>query len=156
MFSDCSSLTSVVLSNLDTSNVVEMSRAFADCSSLTSVVLSNLDTSKLKEIVCMFTGCKKLTFLNLSGWDVSNVTSSASQFFNCNSLTTVLGPINGIKNDLELRHSPLTADSAMVFINGLASVESAKTIKFKSTTYDQLTLEQIAIATSKGWNVVRS
>ena len=77
-------------------------------------------------------------------------------FDDCSSLTTVTGPITGIKVDLNLSYSPLTADSAMVFINGLSRVTSKRTLKLKSTTYDSLTPEQIAIATSKGWNVTRS
>lgn len=55
-----------------------------------------------------------------------------------------------------LSYSPLTADSAMVFINGLEEVTETKTLSLKDTTYDSLTEEQIAIATSKGWTVTRS
>lgn len=71
-------------------------------------------------------------------------------------LKNVIGQFNGTKVDLRLDDCPLTNASAMVFINGLAEVSEAKTITFKSTTYDTLTPEQIAVATSKGWNVVRS
>ena len=60
------------------------------------------------------------------------------------------------KNFLNLSDCPLTAASAMVFINGLATVTTTRTLKLSATTYDSLTNEQIAIATSKGWTVTRS
>ena len=44
MFSDCSSLTSLNLSNFNTNNVNNMSRMFDCCSSLNSLNLSNFNT----------------------------------------------------------------------------------------------------------------
>lgn len=41
----------------------------------------------------------------------------------------------------------------MVLINGLANVTTAKTITFKTSTYNTLTEEQKAVATSKGWTI---
>ena len=38
MFFKCSSLTSLILSNFNTSNVKDMSGMFGDCSSLTSLI----------------------------------------------------------------------------------------------------------------------
>ena len=43
MFEGCSSLNSLNLSNLDTSNVTSMSYMFHGCSSLSSLNLSNFD-----------------------------------------------------------------------------------------------------------------
>ena len=79
------------------------------------------------------------------------------------SLKTVLGPITGIgaswddsTTAFSMEYCSLDNASAMVFINGLAEVTTTKNITFSRTTYDTLTDEQIAVATSKGWNVVRS
>ncbi len=76
-------------------------------------------------------------------------------FKGCTSLTTVKGKNNVFAVDFVLSDSPLTNKSAMVFINGLSDVASTKEITFKRTTYDTLTEEQIAMATSKGWSVIR-
>ena len=54
MFSGCSSLASLDLSSLDTSNVTSMSFMFDGCSSLASLDLSGLDTSKVTRMSSMF------------------------------------------------------------------------------------------------------
>jgi len=46
MFWDCSSLTTLDLSNFDTSEVTNMQSMFSHCSSLTNLDLSNFYTSK--------------------------------------------------------------------------------------------------------------
>ena len=74
-------------------------------------------------------------------------------FDGCYTLTTITGPITGISTNINLKHSPLTHDSAMVFLNGLNTVTGTKTITFKSTTYGTLTEAEIATATAKGWTV---
>lgn len=74
-------------------------------------------------------------------------------FWSCYALTTITGPITGISTDIYLGYSPLTHDSAMVFLNGLNTVTGTKTITFKSTTYGTLTEAEIAAATAKGWTV---
>ena len=72
------------------------------------------------------------------------------------SLENVVGKFEGTKFDLDLSNCrSLTAQSAMVFINGLATVTEKRTLALKASTYDSLTPEQIAIATSKGWTVTR-
>ena len=156
MFYNCNALDSLDVSGFDTSNVSIMNFMFQSCTSLTALDLSGWDVSKVTMMDFVFDDCTKLTTVNLSGWDVSKVTSASLMFSGCSSLTTVLGPISGLSVDYFSVHTPLTAESAMVFINGLAEVNEAKTIKFKASTYDSLTPEQIAVATSKGWNVVRS
>ena len=76
-FNNCSSLTSVDLSNCTSIG----SRAFSDCSSLTSVDLSNCTSIGYDA----FSGCSSLTSV-----DLSNCTSIGSQAFSgCSSLTSV-------------------------------------------------------------------
>ena len=89
-------------------------------------------------------------------FDVSSVQYFDNTFWPCPGLTNVVGKFEGAKLDLDLSFSPLTAQSAMVFINGLATVTEQRTLSLNATTYDSLTPEQIAIATAKGWTVTRS
>ena len=77
-------------------------------------------------------------------------------FARCISLTNVVGKFNNYKYNLGLENAPLTAASAMVFINGLATVTEQRRLLLNATTYDSLTPEQIAIATAKGWTVTRN
>lgn len=156
MFCDCHSLLSLDLSNFNTQKVKHIGRMFDSCYSLTELDLSNFDTSSLLSTFWTFMYCTRLTTLNLSGWDFSNLQEVTSMFDFCSSLSTVIGPITGIKLSLDLSNCPLTNESAMEFINGLESVSSTQTLKFSPYTFETLTQEQIAIATSKGWTIVKS
>ena len=181
MFYEGYHLTSLDLSNFDTSNVTSMEDMFNGCESLTSLDLTNFDTSKVTQMGHMFRGCESLTSLDLTNFDTSKVTRLQYMFYDdekltdlyinfdvrlntyfetifslCFSLKNVVGKFEGTKLDLYLSHSPLTPDSAMVFINGLATVIEKRTLALSATTYDSLTNEQIAIATSKGWTVTRN
>ena len=47
MYSDCSSLTNINLSNFNTNNVINMGSMFYKCSSLTNLNLSNFNTNNV-------------------------------------------------------------------------------------------------------------
>ena len=87
MFKYCTSLTSIDLSGLDTSNVTAMNYMFQGCTGLTSIDLTPLDTSNVTGMSNMFSGCTNLvTIYADESFDTSNVTSSADMFNNCTSL----------------------------------------------------------------------
>ena len=89
MFSNCENLTTLDVSNFDTSNVTDMGYMFDYCSSLKTLDVSNFDTSKVTNMNAMFKSCLNLTTLDLSNFDTSKVTSISGMFKYCNSLTTV-------------------------------------------------------------------
>ena len=90
MFRKDTSLTNINFGeNFNTSNVTHMSYMFADCKSLTSLDLSNFDTSKVTKMEYMFDDCSSLTSLDVSNFDTSNVTSMSYMFYNCSSLTSL-------------------------------------------------------------------
>lgn len=155
MFDGCSALTSVDLSNLDTLKMTSMSSMFYNCASLENINLSNFDTSKVTSMSYMFYNCASLKTLNLSGWDFSAVTSTSAFATRCAVLTDIIGPVSGISANLSFSDSPLTNESAMVIINGLAEVTAKRTLQLSAATYDSLSDQQIALATSKGWTVTR-
>lgn len=147
------SLKTADLAGLDVSGVTSLNQLFYNCQEMTAVDVSGFDTSNVTNMYGMFFGCSSLTTLDLSNFDTSSVTNMYAMFSNCSKLTTVTGTITGIKVSLDLKSCPLTNESAMVFINGLAEVTTTQAIAFKATTYATLTEEQIAVATSEGWTV---
>ena len=66
MFYRCLGLTSLDLSNFDTSNVTDMYYMFFMCSNLTSLDLSNFNTSKVIDMDHMFSDCSALQTLDYS------------------------------------------------------------------------------------------
>ena len=160
MFMHCNDLTSIPL--FDTSNVTSMNSMFYGCSSLTSVPL--FDTSKVTIMHRMFNSCSKLTSVSL--FDTSNVTNVGYMFEFCNALTDVGGFINigqsfsGSDNTtFDFAYSPLTHESCMNIINNVYDMNlntnytGIPTLRIRSTTYNLLSADDIAIATSKGWTV---
>ena len=89
MFSNCSSLTSIDLSNFDNSAVKDMRNMFSNCSSLTSINLSNFDTLAVNDMGYMFSNCSSLTSIDLSNFNTSAVTNMKNMFSNCSSLTSI-------------------------------------------------------------------
>lgn len=168
--------------NIDTSKVTDMSFMFLGCDRLETLDLSNFNTINLKSARQMISFCDKLKTVDASNFDTRNLSDFTSMFCNCDELTTLYANIDFSKayNNLNLFHSDynltnivgrfsnikqsffidsspnLTVDSLMVIINGLATVTEKRRLVLSATTYDSLTNEQIAIATSKGWTVTRS
>lgn len=89
LFSKCEGLTSVDLSELDTSEATDMSTMFTSCNGLVTLDLSTLNTSNVTDMGAMFSYCQNLTELDLSNFDTSNVTNMTGMFYYCDDLTTL-------------------------------------------------------------------
>ena len=87
MFACCTSLTSLDLSNFDTSNVREMIGMFAYCTSLTSLDLSNFDTSKVISSDWMVANCSSLTSLKMMG-DINKMSTPSDMFYDITTTGT--------------------------------------------------------------------
>ena len=89
MLDGCSSLTTLDLSNFNTSNVTDMISMFSSCSSLTSLDLSNFDTSKVIDMAHMFAYCSNLASLDVSNFNTSNVTDMCLMFCGCSKFASL-------------------------------------------------------------------
>ena len=167
MFSGCHSL--VEIPTLDTSKGKFLAAMFAGCSSLKQIPL--LNTKSCTDINGMFEGCTSLETVPIL--DASNVGNISKIFKDCPSLV-MLGGLKNLGMDyssayyihenkseytLDLSYSPLlTHDSLMNIINNLYDIKSKgvkpQTLQLGDTNKAKLTVEEIAIATNKGWNVI--
>ncbi|WP_156641856.1 BspA family leucine-rich repeat surface protein, partial [Lactobacillus acetotolerans] len=82
-------LTSLDVSNFDTSNVTNMSQMFENDDNLTSLDVSHFNTGKVTKMVYMFGGDSSLTSLDLSNFDTSKVTDMSNMFSGDSSLTSL-------------------------------------------------------------------
>ena len=89
MFYECSRLTSLDVSNFDTSQVTSMESMFSKCSRLTSLDVSNFDTSRVTDMRFMFEDCSSLISLDVSKFNTSQVTDMYGMFEDCIYLTTI-------------------------------------------------------------------
>lgn len=87
LFANCYGLTSINLSQYNTSNVTRMDSMFSQCLSATSITFGGLfDTSKVTNMSNMFSVCRAVTSLDVSSFDTSKVTNMGSMFALNNSI----------------------------------------------------------------------
>ena len=89
-FYGCKNLTTIEgIEYLNTENVTSMSLMFSGCSALTTLNLSNFDTQSVTNMTGMFSDCRALTTLDISNFNTQNVTDMSFMFFNCSAITTL-------------------------------------------------------------------
>lgn len=169
IFSYCTTLTELDLSNFNTSNVTNMSSMFFYCTNLETINFGdNFNTSNVTTMSSMFSHCLKLTTIpKLNANKLENI---ASIFSNCIALTT----FGGLEN-LGMAYSTtssanystyrlalpistqLTHTSLMNVINNLYDIATkgcnTQSLQLGTTNIAKLSEEEIAIATNKGWTV---
>ena len=89
MFSGCSALTTLNLSNFDTQSVTNMTGMFSDCRALTTLDVSNFNTQNVTDMSFMFFNCSAITTLDIANFDTKNVTDMSYMFYNCSALKTL-------------------------------------------------------------------
>ena len=83
MFYNCRNLTSLDLSNFDTRNVTDMSGMFYMCLNLNNICFHSFNTHNVINMDNMFYRCSNLESLDLSNFDTSNVTDMSWMFGGC-------------------------------------------------------------------------
>lgn len=89
MFNQCKNLTKLDLSSFNTNNVTKMDGMFKNCSGLTSLDLNNFATNNLTSMYNMFSGCVSLRKVGLKKFNTEKVTRMGSSFYNCISLEEI-------------------------------------------------------------------
>lgn len=134
MFSDMRSLTSLDLSNFDTSRVMDMGSMFASSSNLTSLDLSNFDTSKVTNMSNMFSNMRSLTSLDLSSFNTTNVTDMSSMFSGMAALTSL--NISSFNTENVTDMNGMFANMSSIESLDLSSFNTKNVIKFRGMFYN--------------------
>jgi surface protein len=165
MFSTCKKLI-LVGSDWDTGKVTTMNSMFSNCTNLTEVDLSNWDTGKVTTMDSMFNYCTKLkrvSSINCSGISTKNY----YPIYNYSELSdlTDVGGFVGMKmswdNTYGLVKCPnLTYESCINILNGLydftGNNQTPTSSQGKLKVHQNfLTLvgDEINIGTNKGWTI---
>ena len=82
MFAELRNLVSLDISTFDTSNVITMQQLFDGCNSIPSLDLSSFKTDKVRNMSYMFRYCNNLTNIILSSFNTRNVINMAYMFEN--------------------------------------------------------------------------
>jgi surface protein len=113
MFSGCSGLTSIDVSNFKTDNVTDMSFMFEKCSGLTTIDLGNFRTEKLTNLNGMFSDCSQLVSINMSGFAIDRA-GYAYMFTNCSSLAAIQA---GGANIPDEQYAEIGNPNLLVYVN---------------------------------------
>ena len=91
LFSGCSSLVTINLSNieLEDNGYASFRYAFADCKSLETVNFGTLDASNVKDFSSMFYACESLSGVDLSSLNLANAAYLDGMFSGCKALKTL-------------------------------------------------------------------
>jgi len=127
MFSGCTSLLSIYLSNFVTSSVENMASMFLGCSQLESIDLSSFNTSLVTDMTSLFSDCDSLKILDISNFNMENVTKSESMFSGVNNLQYI-NIYNMIDSQNIIGQSELK-NLADLIICGQASILNKETSK---------------------------
>lgn len=169
MFENCIALKEVDINDWNVSNVTNITRIFIG-SGFKRLDISNWDTSKVTNLSLLFYGMNSLEVVDISNFNASSVTGSPDRPFylwpkNFHSLVgerTIEEVINnnigvfiGLKHSIKIDNSALPFDRASLraIINGIAEVETTRTLTLGATLIAKLTEEDIAIATAKNWTI---
>ena len=80
----------VDISGWDTSNVINMSYMFNRCTKLKKIIgIENLDVSKLESANGMFYCCKNLVELDLTNWNPISLENAYEMFSSCSNLKII-------------------------------------------------------------------
>ena len=152
-FSSAVRLTSVNISTINTDNVTDMHSAFSNCKVLTELDLSSFNTSKVTNFHSMFQNCEKLKKIKFGVFDMSSATDIDYMWDNCSALETLEGDMV-ITQELNFKQSSnLSKESLDVIVNGLVDVGEHRWLTIEKYSYQRLTNQQLAIASSKGWSI---
>ena len=78
------------ISGWDTSNVTDMTFMFRHCPKLKNIIgIENLDVSKLEYSNCMFSNCENLVELDLTNWNPISLENAYYMFSYCSNLKII-------------------------------------------------------------------
>lgn len=87
LFSACFNLKQIDgIEKIDTSKVSNMMHLFDNCKSLINIDISNFDTGNVKDMQNLFFECSNLKSININNFNTKNVTNMSYMFFNCQKL----------------------------------------------------------------------
>ena len=90
-------ITSIDLSNFDSSLITEINSLFKGCKSLENINFTNSNSSLVTNMSEVFSGCIELKVLNLSFLDTSSLNDIHNMFYECSNLKII--DLSGLKFD---------------------------------------------------------
>ena len=134
-----------------TSANTSMNNAFQYCGNLTTVDFPNgMHFETNGSMIRSFTDCNSLVSIN-GIIDITNVTNIGSSFDNCDKLKDM--KLKGLNASLVLRSPALSKESLLYLFNNAVYQVTTRSLYLNKAVVDQLTSDEIAIITTKGFTI---
>ena len=134
---------------MDTKKGIDFGSCFSTCKKLTRLV--GINTLSATNITEMFLNCTSLESIT-EPFNISKVTEANKTFNNCAKLKDIRFVAETIKVSISFPSSSLlTAESIQSIIDGLATVETARTLTLHANT--KILQSQVDSANAKGWTI---
>ena len=127
IFSGCHSLTTLDVSNFDTSNVTDMSYVFYT-NNLIELDLSDWDTHNVTNMNHILYSCQNLKTLNISNWNLNNVNNMGWFANQCNNLNEIImndsdyNSVNKIISELPITTNDSKCNFYIVGVDDISKV----------------------------------
>ena len=146
MFSGCSNLDTLDLSNFKTVNVTSMRQMFSGCSNLKSIDLSSFNTYRVTNMGGMFSGCSNLISLNLSNFNTAKVTEMSSMFNGCECLNSL--DLSSFNTDIVTNMASMFRDCGCLKSLDLSNFNTAKVISMRHMFNKCTNMEAIYVSST--------
>lgn len=154
MFSSCGRIKKIDFSGEEFQGdfgATVVSNMFYNCISLEEVIMPDAVFSNTTKVNTLFTGCRKLKKIDLSSLNTSAATGS---IVDGSPILLEDLKIGTVAVSLNLRSLYMLSHESLVnVINALTVVDTAHTLTCPDWAKSQLTADEIAIATAKGWTI---
>jgi surface protein len=145
MFGNCNNLTSLDLSNFNTSNVTNMDEMFNDCSILNKVIISNSDYNSINKVIEQLPlktsdSMGVLYIADVDDYDQINIATANSKYWNTENYSPMFLEISSIMNSNKT-YSKLKLNNKTIRIVIPYKKYSDNTAKTNSTIEDESKLK---------------
>lgn len=161
-FASLTGLSQIIgLERIDTSNVTSMDNMFSGCTSLKTLDLSNFNTEKVNSMAGLFSSCESLKELQINHFDMGFVNSLDRMFNGCRSLKT-LGvdnlKIDGVSraNNMFSGCDSLSDESLNSILKMLSTVEALSPFYRDLNTIGLTQLQAEKCTTLSNWNLAKA
>lgn len=146
MFNNCSKVSRIEIKCPCATSLMSM---FNNCANLKSV---KIEPGAITTIRNAFLGCTTLETIE-NVLDVSTTTTTTYAFKDCTALTNCY--LRGLRTGISFEFNPaLSKDSVLFLFENAQAVDTAQSITLHADVFGQLSAEEIAVATEKGFSVV--
>lgn len=145
-------ITSLILNEIDTTEIDDMEQMFAELNNLVSLDVSTFDTSNVRTMQQLFDGCRSIPLLDLSSFKTDKVRSMAYMFRYCTNLTNIM--ISSFNTSSVENYNYMFAFCSSLINLDLSNFDTSSAINFASMFEECSKLKELNLANFTAINIV--